>query len=251
VALSDAETAVKMAEVELKTAKVDLSRRTITAPFAGVTGLTDLSIGDLVTNTTVLATVEDLSTMRVEFEIPERWAGRVTEGQALTATAQALPGSSFAGQISGVDNRVDPVTRTLRLQADLAHYAGLLKTGMAIMVSMEFNASQELAVPSLAVQWDRRGSFVWKVADNAVRRTDVAIIRRESGVVVLAGGVAAGDRVVVEGLLRLRDGAKINEVNETPEIVEGTPKPNGEPVVAPASDSVPAVGGAAQTSTRS
>ena len=77
-----------------------------------------------------------------------------------------------------MDNRVDPVTRTLRLQADLVNYGGLLKTGMAVMVSMEFDANKELAVPSLAVQWDRRGSFVWKVADGAVRRTDVAIVRR-------------------------------------------------------------------------
>jgi len=253
VALSDAETAERMAEVELKTAKVDLRRRGITAPFSGVTGLTDLSIGDFVTTTTPLAMVDDFSTVRVDFEIPERWSGMVREGQPITATAQALPGSRFAGTISGVDNRVDATTRTLRLQADLVNYAGLLKTGMAIMVSLEFEANQELAVPSLAVQWDRRGSFVWKVVDGAVRRTDVAIIRRQSGIVVLKGEVATGDHVVVEGLLRLREGAKVTEVDQTPTIVEdNTLRPSvPKPAVAPAKDSVPAASGAAPASTRS
>jgi RND family efflux transporter MFP subunit len=248
VALSDAETAERMAEVELKTAKVDLGRRSITAPFSGVTGLTDMSLGDFVTTTTPLAMVDDFSTMRVDFEVPERWAGRVAEGQAITATAQALPGSTFDGKITGIDNHVDSTTRTLRLRAELPNEKGLLKTGMAIMVTLEFNPGEELAVPNLAVQWDRRGSFVWKIVDGAVRRSDVAIIRRQSGIVVLKGQVAAGDKVVVEGLLRLREGAKVTEVNETPTIVEETPL---RPGTTPADDQVPAAGVAAPASTRS
>ena len=134
VALSDSETAERMAEIELKTAKVDLRRRSIVAPFSGVTGLTELSIGDFVTTTTPLAMVDDFSTMRADFEIPERWSGMVRQGQQITATAQALPGSQFAGKISGVDNRVDATTRTLRLQADLVNFAGLLKTGIRLLL---------------------------------------------------------------------------------------------------------------------
>ena len=151
------------------------------------------------------------------------------------------PGSKFSGTITGIDNRVDETTRTLRLQADLANFGGLLKTGMAITVSLEFDPDQELVVPSLAVQWDRRGSFVWKVVDGAARRADVAIIRRQSGIVVVKGDVAAGDRVVVEGLLRLREGAKVTEVDETPTIVEETPLRAG---ASPADEGVPAASGA-------
>jgi RND family efflux transporter MFP subunit len=247
VALSDAETAKRMAEVELQAAKVELRRRSITAPFSGMTGLTDSSVGDLVTTTTPLATVDDFSTMRVLFEVPERWSGHVTQDQEITATAQALPGSKFSGRITGIDNRIDATTRTLRLQADLPNKDGLLKTGMAIMVMLEFNPEEELAVPNLAVQWDRRGSFVWKVADGAARRADVAIIRRQSGIVVLTGDIAAGDRVIVEGLLRLREGAKLNEIMETPTVIEEAPLRPGMP---PAEE-VPAAGAVAPASTRS
>ena len=235
VVLSDAETAVRMAAVELKSTQIDLDRRSITAPFDGITGLTDLSVGAFVTTSMALGTVDDFSTMHVDFEVPERWAGRIVQGQAIEATAQALPGSSFPGKIVGIDNRVDPTTRTLRLQAELANDEGALKTGMAIQVSLKFDTDQELAVPSLAVQWDRRGSFVWKVADGAARRTDVAIVRRHSGIVVVRGDVAAGDRVVVEGLLRLRDGAKVSVVDEAPTIVDEA---------APPAEGIPAASGA-------
>ena len=236
VALSDSETAMRMAEVELKSAKIDLDRRSVTAPFSGITGLSDLSVGDFVTTSTPLATIDDFSTMRVDFEVPERWAGRVSTGEPIVANAQALPGSDFAGTITGIDNHVDQTTRTLRMRAELANDDGALKTGMAILVKLTFDTSTELAVPSLAVQWDRRGSFIWKVVDGAARRADVAIVRRHSGIVVVKSDVQVGDRVVVEGLLRLREGAKVNEVNQTPEIVDKAP-----PAADNSEDATPAV----------
>jgi hypothetical protein len=102
-------------------------------------------------------------------------------------------------------------------------------------------------VPSLAVQWDRRGSFVWKIADGAARRAEVAIIRRQSGIVVVKGEIAEGDHVVVEGLMRLREGAKATEVNEAPIIVEETPPGSASP----AAEESPAISGAGRPATRS
>ncbi len=220
VALSDAETAAQLAEVELRTAEIELERRSIKAPFAGFTGLTDLSLGDLVSSTTPITTLDDLSTIRVEFEVPERWAGRIAQGQAIMATAQALPGSRFAGSIDGIDNRIDGVTRTLRLEAELRNEGDALKTGMAIMVELAFAGDRQLSVPTLSVQWDRNGSFVWKVVDGAARRAGIDIVRRQSGVVVVLGELQAGDKVVVEGIQRLREGAAVAEVGEEPRLMK-------------------------------
>ena len=220
VALSDAEAAVALAEIELRSAGIDLDRRVIKAPFAGVTGLTDISIGDYVTSSTAIATLDDLSTLRVRFELPERWMSGVTLGQSISATAQGLPGSAFSGRIAAIDNRVDEATRTLRVEAELVNWGSILKTGMAVRVTLDFATDEELMVSSLSVQWDRRGSFVWKVVDGAARRAEVAIIRRESGVAIVNGDLAAGDLVVVEGTQRLREGAKVAEVGETPVIIE-------------------------------
>ena len=219
-ALLEAETDAELAAIEVRSAEIDLARRTVRAPFAGVTGLTDISIGDLVTSATPITTLDDLSTLRVAFEVPERWAGRIAGGDPITATAQGLAGSRFAGVITGIDNRIDETTRTLRLEAELANEDRALRAGMAISVALRFATDRALTVSSLAVQWDRDGAFVWKVVDGAARRADVAIVRRESGVVIVHGDLVAGDRVVVEGVQRLREGAKVMEVDETPALID-------------------------------
>lgn len=249
VALSDAEMTAQLAENQVRLAEIAAGRRVVKAPFAGVIGLSDISVGDLVSNSTAITTLDDLSTVRVGFEVPERWSARIVDGQAIGASVPALPGSKFSGKITGIDSRVDETTRTLRLEAELQNPGQILKAGMAITVDLEFDLEDQLAVPSLAVQWDRRGSYVWKLVEGAVRRTEVAIVRRESGIVVVAGGVKAGDKVVVEGLLRLREGAKVNEVDETPTIVDQSP-PAAEGI--PAARTIPPVDGAgAEPSTRS
>lgn len=236
-ALQEAETAAQLAEIEVRSAEIALQRRTVTAPFAGDTGLTDISVGDLVTPTTEITRLDDLTTVRVGFEVPERWAGRIELGHPIKATAPGLVGSEFSGGVTGIDNRIDETTRTLRLEAELANEERAFRAGMAITVMLPFETDQDLAVPSLAVQWDRRGSFVWKVVDGAARRAAVAIVRRESGVVIVRGEVEGGDRVVVEGVQRLRQGAMVNEVDATPAMIDGADEPS-------AGDEVPEVSGA-------
>jgi RND family efflux transporter MFP subunit len=215
-ALLEAQTAADLASIEVRSAEIAVQRRIIDAPFSGVTGLTDISVGDLVTSSTVITRLDDLSTVRVAFEVPERWAGRISRGHSITAAAQGLAGSEFSGEITGIDNRIDETTRTLRLEAALDNKERILRAGMAITVMLHFATDEELAVPSLSVQWDRNGSYVWKVVEGAVRRADVAIVRRESGIVIVRGDIEAGDAVVVEGVQRLRDGAKVVEVDEDP-----------------------------------
>lgn len=238
VVLSEAETAAQLGEIELRSAEIALQRRTVTAPFAGITGLTDVSVGDLVTSTTEITTLDDVSALRVGFEVPERWAGRVAQDQPITASAQGTPGSKFAGRIVGIDNKVDQATRTLRLEAELANEGQALKTGMAVNVELGFDTDQQLAVPTLSVQWDRRGSYVWKVVDGAARRAAIAILRRESGIVMVQGEVQAGDTIVVEGIQRLREGAKVAEVGEEPTIVD---QPQLREGIEPAGETAPSI----------
>jgi hypothetical protein len=95
-------------------------------------------------------------------------------------------------------------------------------------------------VPTLSVQWDRNGSFVWKVVDGAARRAAIDIVRRESGIVVVLGELAAGDQVVVEGIQRLREGAVVTEVGQEPTLVEES---GGEGSEAPAAEEQPAISG--------
>lgn len=214
-ALSDARKAVQQAEIDVRMAELDLAKRTIRAPFDGVIGLTDLSVGDLVSSQSAIATVADMSSVTVAFDIPERIVGQVAVGVDVTATAAALPGVTIAGRVSAIDNRIDTATRTLRVEATLPNDAAALKPGMAITTDLSVTGETRPSVPSLAIQWDRDGSFVWRLDGDKVRRTPVQIVSRRSGAVTVAGDIRPGDEVVVEGVLRLREGMTVVKVGDT------------------------------------
>ena len=194
VALTDARTAQKNAEIGLKAAQNDLAKRTIKAPFAGIIGLTDIAVGDLISSSKAIATLDDMSKVTVAFDVPERASGLVAVGQPVTASTEALAGKIFKGTISAVDNRVDPVARTLKVEATLPNDASDLKPGMALIVAMSFPGEPHPSVPSLAVQWDRSGAYVWKIADGSAHRTAVQILGRRSGSVIVSGELAENDR---------------------------------------------------------
>jgi RND family efflux transporter MFP subunit len=215
VSVTDARTTLRQAEIAQKSAELDLAKRTITAPFAGTVGLTDLAAGDLVTSSKAITTLDDMATVTVSFAVPERASGLVTIGGAVTATTDALAGQTFTGHITAVDSRVDPTTRALNVEASLPNDANVLKPGMALTLVLKFPGSPHPAVSSLSVQWDRQGSYVWKVVDGKARRTSIQIIERHSGVVTVAGDLKQGDRVVTEGVLRIREGAAIAEAGAT------------------------------------
>ncbi len=217
VAVSDAQTAVRKAEIDLKAARIELAKYTITAPFAGIAGLTDISVGDLVTTQKPITTLDDMATVTVAFAVPERASGLVADGQAVAATTPALAGKTFAGKITAVDSRADPVARTLNVEATLPNDANVLKPGMAMNVSMTFPGVERTVVPSLAVQWDKQGPYVWKIADKTAHRASVSIVGRRSGeVLVVSDNLKTADEVVVEGLQRLREGSTVTIAGAPP-----------------------------------
>lgn len=235
-ALSDARKAVQQAEIDVRMAELDLAKRTIRAPFDGVIGLTDISVGDLVSSQSAIATVADMSSVTVAFDIPERIAGQVAVGTEVTATAAALPGVTIRGRVSAIDNRIDSATRTMRVEATLPNDAAALKPGMAITTDLSVDGETRPSVPSLAIQWDRDGSFVWKLDDgDKVRRTPVQIVSRRSGTVTVAGDIRPGDEVVVEGVLRLREGMMVTKVNDAA-------APTAVPSAAPGDETGPVSG---------
>src|SRR5918993_2977780 len=180
-----------------------------------------------------IVSLDDLSTILVGFEVPERWARRISSGLPIEAAAQALPGSIHRGEVTAIDSRVDETSRTLRMEAALGNERGDLKPGMSIAVGITFPGEERLGVPSLAVQWDREGSFVWKLDGDVVRRTEVAILSRRSDRVIVQGNLSAGDEVVVEGVQRLRDGAKVARVGDA------SPAPQAKPETAPMAETQP------------
>lgn len=214
VTLSDARRAVQRAGIDLRRTEIELAKRRIVSPFEGIIGLSDVSVGDLLTSSTAIATVADLSSMTVSFDVPARAASAVRLGLPVSATAPALPGETIAGELTAIDNRVDATTRTLRVEATLPNRGEDLRPGMAINIAFAAPAPPQPAVPSLAIQWDREGSYVWKLEGDVVERVAVQVIARRSGIVTVAGDLTADDRVVVEGVLGLRAGQSVSPIGD-------------------------------------
>jgi RND family efflux transporter MFP subunit len=186
--------------------------------------------------------------------VPERVVGQIAVGQEVSATAAALPGVAIAGRISAIDNRIDPATRTMRVEATLPNDTADLKPGMAITTDLSVAGEVRPSVPSLAIQWDREGSFVWKFEEGKANRIAVQIVSRRSGTVTVAGDIEPGDEVVVEGVLRLRDGQEVVRANENgdPAAPKVEPTPPAPATTGPVSGSSgPAVPRAAATARRS
>jgi RND family efflux transporter MFP subunit len=219
----DAQIAREQAELQLTTAELNLRRRQITAPIDGVIGIIGVSVGDNVTNSSAIVSLDNRSQLLVDFWAPERFVAAVKPGMPVEASSVARPGQRFSGVIDAVDSRVDAASRTIRVRARIDNPDDVLRAGMSFAVSMVFPGDRYPAVNPLAVQWDGQGSFVWQIVDNKSVKTRVRIIQRNSDQVLIDAALKEGDLVAIEGLQRVREGGAVEVANaqadgKTPEV---------------------------------
>ncbi|MGV3570632.1 MAG: efflux RND transporter periplasmic adaptor subunit [Ramlibacter sp.] len=210
--IDEARSGVALAAIELRQAREALADRVLRAPFAGVVGLSEVEAGDRVAIDTPITTLDDRRTVLVNFEVPEAHAARVAVGQALTVGNPAFGGRRFPGTIALVDSRVDAVSRNLRLRAAVPNPDDVLRPGMSFQVRLSLPGATHVAVPPLALQWDREGAYVWAVRGGAAARVPVRPVRRGQTQVLVDGALQVGERVVVEGVQRLRPGRAVRAV---------------------------------------
>lgn len=214
VQVTTAQLAADNARLALQNAELDLKRRTISTPIAGTVGLFQANPGNSVTTQTVLTTIEDNSHIRVSFWVPERYAPAIRPGMEVTAAAVALPGETLAGKVTAVDNKVDPTSRTLEVQAEVANTEGQLRPGMSFSVALSFAGQEFPSVDPLAIQWSSGGAYVWKLVDGKALRTGVEIIQRNSDGVLVRGELGAGDQVVTQGVQQLTPNASVRLLDD-------------------------------------
>ncbi|MEW7864307.1 efflux RND transporter periplasmic adaptor subunit [Aeromonas diversa] len=212
--LEGQEASVAMANARLEAARVELSLRTLTAPFAGTVSLIDLSPGALVGSADTLLHLDDIDTLRLDLAVPERYLALLEPGMKVSASSSAWPGEQFAGTVSTLDSRVVEGTQNIRVRIEVVNAHGRLRPGMLMEVALSLPAREVTRIPAQALEFSGSERFVYCLEAGQVTRTRVEIDEQHGESVWIAAGLKAGDRIVVEGLVNLRDGARVRDLAE-------------------------------------
>jgi RND family efflux transporter MFP subunit len=210
--LDEARAVLRAAKIELAQAQEAVADRIVHAPFSGIVGLAGVERGDRVTTDSALTTLDDRRMLLIDFDVPEPYLARIAPGHAISAVNPAYPDRSFAGKVSEIDSRIDPLSRNVRVRAVVSNTADRLRPGMSFTVRLTMPGQKFVSVPELALQWGREGSFVWALRDGKVFQVAVRPVRRADGRVLLDGALTSGETVVVEGVQRLREGRSVRVV---------------------------------------
>jgi membrane fusion protein (multidrug efflux system) len=206
-----AEAGLKADQARVSAAKARLDDTVIRASFRGRTGFRHVSIGSFVSPGTVITTLDDTSVIKLDFTVPETFLFVVRRGLPITASATGLPDRKFTGEVTNLDSRVDPVTRSITVRAELPNPDGLLRQGMFMTVALQGDVVPTLLVPEAAIVPERGHTYVFVVRNGVVERREVRTGKRRPGDVEIVDGVQEGERVVTEGTQNVRDGSAVED----------------------------------------
>ena len=192
-----------------------LKDRLVKAPFAGVVGLRDISLGALVEPGDRITTLDDDRVMKLDFPVPSVFLPSIRPGLAIEARAPALGQRVFAGAISAIDTRVDPVTRSVQVRARIDNPERLLRPGLLMQVELLRNPREGLTVPESALLHRGEDHFVLTLTEGGEdgpvpERRAVEIGGRRPGFVEVVSGLAAGDRVITHGADKAKPGEPVS-----------------------------------------
>ena len=213
VSVEQAETAYQTSRAVLAAAEARRGDHVIRAPFAGVLGLTSITPGTLISPGSVITTLDDTSAIRVDFPLPERYLGLVSNGTPLVASADAYAGERFNGRIALLDSRVNEQTRAVIARAEFPNPGYRIRPGMMMRVAVQQDQRQALSVPESAVQYEGQGAFVYRIVRGeegmSAQRVEIQAGAVEGGFVEIISGLTNQDRVVADGLNRIQPGASV------------------------------------------
>lgn len=209
VALSEAEVALRLAEANFGIAELSVENRTVVAPISGRLGLSDVHVGDRLSVGDAIVTIDDSTTLLATFEVPERSIGLLVEGKPVLVTTPTYTGRIFEGRVTAYDSRLDSVTRSATVEAEIDNAEGLLLSGMTFAVRMTDEIAPLPVVPATAITWDRTGAGIWVADDGSATRVPVTIRYREGDQVWIETEAPLGTQIVTEGAAKLRDGAQV------------------------------------------
>lgn len=192
--------AAKVAALEAQ-----MADRIIRAPFSGNLGLRQVSVGSLVRPGDMITTLDDVSVIKIDFSVSERYLANLAPGQLVTAQNVAWPGIDFSGEVRSVGSRIDPVTRAVIVRAHVPNPDGRLRPGMLLSIHLVMNSHEAPGVPEGALVPVKDRVSVWVVdADSKAQKRQVVTGLRVKGQVEILDGLVEGEEVIVEGVHNIR-----------------------------------------------
>ena len=207
--VEDAQTSKERAELELLQARAARRDLNLIAPFDGVVGIANVEVGERVTTTMPLVSLDDRSEVLIEFEVAEKYLSRIDVGHAVSGQTPSYDGREFAGAVEFIDSRVDPTSRTVKVRAAIPNTDDVLRPGMSFVVEVRLPGDAYVEVPELSLQWRKGESYVWIVEDDKARKVLVTVKARLNSTILVDGNLKPGQLVVVEGVQRLRPGRAV------------------------------------------
>ncbi len=209
------------AKVKVEAVKTELRDRVVVAPFSGITGKRMVSMGALVSPGTEITTLDDITLLKVDFHVPEKYLAQLIPGQKFTAESIAYPGKMFSGHIASIDVRLNSITRSVSVRGIIensknAENSWLLRPGMLMMLTIDLGSRDQVTVPEKAVLSlsEIQYIFIYKPETKTVSRREVILGRRANGMVEILSGAEAGEKFVDEGISKLTDGAAVQVQGE-------------------------------------
>jgi membrane fusion protein (multidrug efflux system) len=218
------------AKAQLVAMESRLKDRLILAPFSGVLGLRQVSIGTLVQPATLITTIDDDHVMKCDFSIPSAYLASVKAGLEIAATSDAYPERTFSGKLVAVDSRIDEATRMIRARATIPNPDGALRSGLTMTIHLLGTPRTALLIPEAAIVPLGSEHFVYvaSAADakgiRTAKKTKIALKARHGAFAEISSGLKQGDEVISEGTMMLTDGKSISIKQPSSE----TPQPQGK-----------------------
>ncbi|MDO6694130.1 efflux RND transporter periplasmic adaptor subunit [Aliiglaciecola sp. 3_MG-2023] len=208
-ALDVASTAKELAKMDVIDAEIELQDRRVIAPFTGYVGLTDVEVGDRITEQTLITTLDDRSQLFINFRAPESAASTLGQNSSVTVQPWTHRDVTLDAKIAQLDSRISDSDRTILARAILDNQQDKYRPGMSFRVNISVLGQTFPIIPESGLSWGATGAYIWKMVDGKAQKIEVQIKQRMRGYLLVEGDISEGEQLIVEGIQRLRPGQAV------------------------------------------
>lgn len=202
------------AKAQLEQIEAEIKESSIVAPFDGFLGIRQVSVGALVTSGTVIATLDDISKLKIDFTVPEKYNLLLAPQSKIFATSVAVPKTKFEGEVLAIVPRVSPETRSVSVRGVIDNSKFLLRPGMMLKININLNDRTGIRVPEKAVSSLGEKHFVFLVREGKAVQQYVITGNQEDGFIEIRKGLKVGDKIVTDGVGRVKDKSEVSIVRD-------------------------------------